>query len=102
MTPASGSPEVRHEPDRSRFAVYLDGEDDPAIAKYKLRGNTLILASTHVPGNAEGGGVGSALARTALDYARTEGLRVQPRCPFMASYIERHPEYADLVDRGPG
>src|SRR5690606_17493780 len=46
---------------------------------------------------AEGRGVGSALARTALDAARAEGLRVVPQCPFIAAYIARHPDYADLV-----
>jgi uncharacterized protein len=97
MTPASGSPDVRHEPDRSRFTVFLDREDGPATAKYARNGNTLVLLSTHVPESAEGGGVGSALARAALDYARSEGLSVEPRCPFMASYIKRHPEYGDLV-----
>jgi uncharacterized protein len=101
MTPSSDSPEVRHEPDRSRFAAYLEGEDDPATASYQREGDTLTLTSTHVPESAEGGGVGSALARAALDYARDEELTVVPRCPFMASYIKRHREYQDLVDGDP-
>lgn len=100
MTPASESPDIRHEPDRSRFAAYLEGEDVPATAKYERDGDTLTLTSTHVPKSAEGGGVGSALARAALDYARAEELTVVPRCTFMASYIEDHPEYQDLVDDG--
>jgi uncharacterized protein len=98
MTSSHESLRVRHEPDRSRFAVYLPGEDDPARAKYRRDGDTMTLASTEVPPSAEGGGVGSALARAALDHARAEGLRVVPKCPFMASYIERHPEYRDLLD----
>jgi uncharacterized protein len=98
MSQESDSPDVRHEPDRSRFAVYLTGEDVPATARYARDGDTLTLLSTHVPESAEGGGVGSALARAALEYARNEGLRVVPRCPFMASYIKRHAEYRDLVD----
>lgn len=68
-----------------------------ATAEYARRGDRMILRHTQVPGEAEGSGVGSALARAALGYARAEGLRVVPRCPFMASYIRRHPEYQDLV-----
>jgi uncharacterized protein len=102
MSQESDSPDVRHEPDRSRFAVYLDGEDVPATARYARDGDTLTLLSTHVPESAEGGGVGSGLARAALDYARDQGLRVVPRCPFMAAYIRRHPEYSDLVDGAAG
>jgi uncharacterized protein len=98
MTSSNESSRVRHEPDRSRFAVYLPGEDEPATAKYRRDGDTMTLTSTEVPRSAEGGGVGSALARAALDHARAEGLRVVPKCPFMASYIERHPEYRDLLD----
>jgi uncharacterized protein len=101
MTPSHESPGVRHEPDRSRFVVDLDGEDQRATSSYQRDGDTMTLTSTHVPGSAEGRGVGSALARAALDHARAGGLRVVPNCPFMASYIERHPEYQDLVD-GPG
>jgi uncharacterized protein len=98
MTRDSESPEVRHEPDRSRFVVDLDGEDRPATAHYQRHEGTMTLTSTHVPGSAEGRGVGSALARAALDHARADGLRVIPKCRFMASYIERHPAYQDLVD----
>ena len=47
----------------------------------------------------EGKGVGSALARGALDAVRADGTRqVLPRCPFIRGWIERHPDYQDLVD----
>ena len=46
----------------------------------------------------EGKGVGSALARGALDDVRARGGRLVALCPFIAAYLERHPEYADLVD----
>jgi uncharacterized protein len=96
MSASDASPEVRHEPDHSRFAVHLD--DDVATARYQRSGDTMTLTSTHVPEEAEGEGVGSALARSALDYARAEGLRVRPECDFMRSYIDQHHEYQDLVD----
>jgi uncharacterized protein len=97
MTRSDDSPRVRHEPDRSRFVVHLD-DVVVATARYERSGDVLTLTHTHVPPEAEGEGVGSALARAALDHARDERLRVRPKCPFMRSYIERHPEYQDLLD----
>ena len=47
----------------------------------------------------EGKGLGSALARGALDAERTRGEPIVPLCPFIRQYIDRHPEYADLVDQ---
>ena len=52
---------------------------------------------TEVPKELNGRGIGSALARGLLDIARTQGLTVKPLCPFVAGYIAKHPEYADLV-----
>lgn len=58
----------------------------------------VICSHTEVLPEFEGQGVGSALARYALDDVRAEGTRrVQPLCPFIKSYIERHPDYQDLV-----
>ncbi len=69
-----------------------------AFLDYRRQGNSLILIHTEVPSEMEGRGVGGKLAKTALEYARGEGLHVVPRCPFVASYLKRHPEYLDLVD----
>lgn len=73
-------------------------EGHTAFAEYFIRGNVVTFPHTVVPKELEGRGIASALARTALDDARTRGLTVIPRCPFFHRYIERHPEYADLVD----
>jgi len=50
-----------------------------------------------VPKALEGRGIGSALARGLLDLARAQKLKVKPLCPFVAGYIKKHPEYADLL-----
>ena len=55
------------------------------------------LLHTAVSPEFEGQGVGSALARRALDDARRDGVEVDAQCGFVASYVERHPEYADLL-----
>jgi predicted GNAT family acetyltransferase len=57
----------------------------------------VIFTHTEVLPAFEGRGVGSALAKGALDAVRAEGSSVEPRCPFIAAYIRRHPAYADLV-----
>lgn len=78
-----------------RFEVKLDG--DIAFAEYRLVDHGIILPHTVVPEAFEGKGVGSALAKTALGYAREHGLKVIPLCTFMAGYIAKHPEWRDVV-----
>ena len=68
-----------------------------AVAAYQLEGARIVFTHTVVPPEIEGRGVGSRLIRGALDAVRDRGLRVVPQCPFVAAYIERHPEYRDLL-----
>jgi predicted GNAT family acetyltransferase len=67
---------------------------------YQRTSGTITFLHTEVLPGSEGGGVGGRLARSVLDDARARGLRVRPICPFIAAYIRRHPEYADLVRPG--
>jgi predicted GNAT family acetyltransferase len=60
-----------------------------------------VLVHTEVEPRAEGTGLGSQLVTEALDDIRARGLRVVPLCPFVAAYIRRHPDYADLVVKDP-
>lgn len=68
-----------------------------AVIQYQQQGNRIIFIHTNVPPLLEGHGVGSRLAQFALDYAKAQQLEVVPLCPFVRSYIERHPEYQSLV-----
>jgi predicted GNAT family acetyltransferase len=54
---------------------------------------------TEVPRALEGRGYAAALATAALDQARREGIRIIPSCPYVKAFLQRHPEYADLVAR---
>jgi predicted GNAT family acetyltransferase len=75
-----------------------DGEALAGLAAYLLTHNDLIVFThTEVEAGYEGKGVGSRLARFALDDARERGLGVVPLCPFIKGWIERHQDYADLV-----
>jgi uncharacterized protein len=84
-------------PDRNRYEAELDGKR-VGLAAYRRKGRTVVFTHTEVDPSAEGHGVGAALARAALDDVRARGLSAVPLCPFISAWIERHPEYADLVD----
>ena len=85
-----------------RYEAHLDGEL-AGFADYELSEHAIVFTHTEVDDAFEGKGVGSALARFALDDVRAGGqgdaLRVVPSCPFIRGWIEKHPDYADLVDR---
>jgi predicted GNAT family acetyltransferase len=68
-----------------------------AVAAYQLEEGTIVFTHTIVPKALEGRGVGSKLIRAALDSARDRGLKVIPQCPFVAAFIEKHPEYRALL-----
>ena len=67
-------------------------------ADYQRQGDRVVFTHTEVDPDAEGSGVGGTLVRGALDDVRAHGRQVVPRCSFVRGYIERHPDYADLVD----
>ena len=79
----------------SRYEAPVDG--GLAFVDYRLKEGRIVLAHTEVPKVAEGHGIGDALVRFVLDDARARGLSVVPLCPFIAQWIERHPDYKDLV-----
>jgi predicted GNAT family acetyltransferase len=64
---------------------------------YRLRPGLIAFIHTEVGDAFEGQGVGSTLVSQALDDARRRELDVLPLCPFVNSYIQKHPEYLDLV-----
>ena len=89
--------EVRDAPDRQRYEAVVDGTV-AGFAAYRDDRGARVFTHTEVFPEFEGRGVGTTLARGALDAVRASGGTLVARCPFIRSYIERHPEYADLVD----
>ena len=90
--------EVVDVPERSRYELRLDGHLI-GLAAYRRRDGRISFIHTTVDKSCQGRGFGSRLAAAALDDARRQGLRVLPLCPFVAHYVETHPEYQDLVRR---
>jgi predicted GNAT family acetyltransferase len=78
-----------------RWETRIDGY--LAVAEYRRRDDTIFFTHTEVPHELEGHGIASKLVQTALDDARSQHLAVVPFCPFVASYIRRHPDYTALV-----
>jgi predicted GNAT family acetyltransferase len=93
---ASEPVEVVDVPGDHRYQARVDGAV-AGFAAYENHGQRLVFTHTEVDPAFEGHGVGSALARWALDDVRRRGLVAVPLCPFFAAYIRRHPEYADLT-----
>ncbi len=88
-------PQVTDNPALGRFEMTSGGST--AFVEYRRAGDRIALLHTEVPEALSGKGVGSALVRGTLDAVRAEGLKVVPRCEFVAAHIERHPEYRDMV-----
>lgn len=79
-----------------RFEASVDGT--LSLLRYERTDDQITYLHTEVPDELEGRGIGSALARAALDDARARKLTVVPRCPFIGAYIQRHPEYLSIID----
>ncbi|GGO08732.1 N-acetyltransferase [Microbispora rosea subsp. aerata] len=93
----STSVRVVHDPGASRYEILLD-DTVAGFAQYRLRDGSIVFSHTEIRDEFEGRGLGSTLVGAALDGAREAGLRVVPLCSFVAWYIQKHPEYRDLVD----
>jgi predicted GNAT family acetyltransferase len=78
-----------------RYELAVDGHI--AATYYKIADGVITFIHTEVPPELGGKGIGSKLIKGALDQVRAEGLKVIAQCPFVKAYIEKHPDYADLL-----
>src|ERR1700722_4863185 len=92
---AAGAPAVTDNPAASRYELHVDGEL-AGIITYRLRDSTISLQHTEIKPDFQGAHLAGHLARFALDDARERGLAVLPFCPYVGSWIKKHPEYAEL------
>ena len=89
--------EVRHEPDRSRYELFVDGEM-VGVADYRIGpGGVATFPHTVIVGHRRGRGLGAVLVRGALDAERAAGHTFVPTCWYVAQFIDENPAYADLV-----
>lgn len=83
---------VQHRPELRRFTADVGASDEAVLAYHELAGGTLDLQHTVVPPEARGGGVGDALVRAAVAYAKDHDVKLVPTCPYVAAWVERHPD----------
>lgn len=89
--------EVARDDVQHRYLARVDGEQ-AVVAAYRPADGAVVFTHTVTEPRFEGQGIASALVAWALDDVREQGRSVVPRCPFVAAYVERHPErYADLI-----
>ena len=88
--------ELNKNDEKKRYEVLLNGEV-VGFAEFRRIGDAIMLPHTEVNEGHEGEGLGSQLAKFALDDVKASGKLVIPMCPFIAAYIRRHPEYVDLI-----
>jgi len=100
MADPDSSVRVADNPDRARYEAYV-GDELAGVVTYRIRPGVVVALHTEVDPRFEGHRVGSRLAWVVLEDARAKGLRIDPVCPFIAGYIERHPQFAGRV-AGPG
>lgn len=86
---------VSDNPAHHRFELTVDGH--LAATYYELADGVITFVHTEVPPELGGQGVGSKLVKGALDQVRARGLKVVAQCPFVKAWIDKHPEYADLL-----
>ena len=87
---------VQDNADRRRYEASTESGVVAGFAEYRDRDGVRVFTHTEVDDAFEGQGIGSSLARAALDDVRERGLRARVKCPFIRTYVEKHPEYADL------
>ena len=87
--------EVINDEARKRYELHAEG--GIAVAYYERRGDAVAFVHTVVPAPLQGRGLASILIKAALTDVRERGLKVIAECPFVARYIERHPEEQDLL-----
>jgi uncharacterized protein len=93
---STDGPEVTHDEEAGRFEVAHPR--GVGRLEYRRAGAELRLVHTEVDDELEGEGIGSTLVREALAYAADADLTVVPECPFVASWLERHPDHAAELD----
>ncbi|PJK08230.1 GNAT family N-acetyltransferase [Lysobacteraceae bacterium NML120232] len=90
--------DIVHDPALGRFFLRQDGYQ--AELDYRREGGQMAIVRTHVPSQIGGRGLAGKLAEAALQWARAEGLQVNPLCSYVDSWMRRHPEYAQLRTEG--
>ena len=86
--------DIANDQERRRFSTLVEGVE--GRVDYTREGDVLTITHTYVPTLIGGRGIAGQLVQAAMDYARAEGLRVDPRCSYSDDWMRKHKEYAGL------
>jgi predicted GNAT family acetyltransferase len=89
------SAQVEHNPTAQQFELHVGSM--LCLLQYRLRDGKMIVYHTEVPPAMQNRGLAERMTKVALEYARAENLKVEPRCPYTAAFLRRHREYSDLL-----
>ena len=101
MTTSPTELTVTRDPDRRRYEAPAGGATVAGFIDYQETSELVVLTHTEVDASFEGRGVGSALARAALDDVRERGLKALVLCPFILGWLRNHREYRDVLFNAP-
>ena len=101
QTPAAADLRLVDAPARQRYEIVADGDAEPvAFVDYAMRDrSTILLMHTEVRPELEGRGIGTRTAELVVDQVRRSGLKAIVGCPFLTSWLRRHPEEHDILAR---
>ena len=85
---------IAHDPASQRFTTDVDGQT--AYLEYERAGDVMVITHTIVTPAIGGRGIAGNLVRSAIEYAKANGLKVDPQCSYADAWIQRHPEYEAL------
>ena len=89
------SAQAEHNQSEQQFELHVDGM--VCLLQYRATSGKIIIYHTEVPPPLQNRGLAARMTRAALEYARTLGWKVEPRCPYTAAFLRRHREYSDLL-----
>lgn len=87
--------DIKHDTKNQKFFLIVDGLE--SHLEYVQIKDTLNLVHTFVPSSLRGRGIAAKLVKAAIEYSREKAYKIIPSCSYVSTYLERHPEYADLV-----
>ncbi|MFG2881115.1 GNAT family N-acetyltransferase [Streptomyces sp. NPDC048297] len=97
MSQPSVAPTVEHVEAENHYAILVDGER-AGLTAYRDRGDQRVFYHTEVDDAFAGQGLASVLVQEALTDVRAAGKRIVPVCPYVAKFLKKHDEFADITD----
>ncbi|KUN01085.1 GNAT family acetyltransferase [Streptomyces yokosukanensis] len=97
MTQPSSAPTVERNDDKHRYEILVDGER-AGLTAYRDRGEQRVFYHTEIDDAFAGQGLASHLVQEALTDVRRSGKRIVPVCPYVAKFLKKHEEFADITD----